>query len=199
MIDAERPESAASPVGAKGRKQARHRSRPRNKQKAPVKVTNGSGKFSPERARVVLDSLSERPIQSDAAEKAGIHRKTLENWIKHSKAGDAGYDIEHEGVTMRFHVHCEWSKDAAYDKILEAAYLIAMGKAYVTDENGNVTLETVRPDPHRGQPAMLVGDSLTCSRTFLVQRLTPRPHQKYLSHVLHAQQMQTNRRISRYA
>jgi hypothetical protein len=110
-----------------------------------VKVTNGSGKFSPERARVVLDSLSERPIQSDAAEKAGIHRKTLENWIKHSKAGDAGYDIEHEGVTMRFHVHCEWSKDAAYDKILEAAYLIAMGKAYVTDENGNVTLETVRP------------------------------------------------------
>jgi len=46
---------------------------------------------------------------------------------------------------MRFHVHCEWSKEAAYDPILEAAYLIAMGKAYVTDENGNVTLETVRP------------------------------------------------------
>jgi hypothetical protein len=141
IAETEEPKAAATPVGAKGRKQARHR----NKQKAPVKVTNGSGKFSPERARVVLDSLSERPIQSDAARQAGIHRRTLENWIKRSKAGDAGYDIEHEDVTMRFHVHCEWSKEAAYDKILEQAYLIAMGKAYVTDENGNVTLETVKP------------------------------------------------------
>ena len=95
--------------------------------------------------RVVLDNLSERPIQSYAAREAGICRKTLEYWIKHSKAGDDGYDIEHEGVTVRFHVHCEWSKEAAYDKILEAAYLIAMGKAYATDENGNLTLETVRP------------------------------------------------------
>ena len=94
--------------------------------------------------RVVLDSLSERPIQSYAAREAGIHRRTLENWIKRSKAGEDGYDIEHQDVTVRFHVHCEWSKEAAYDKILEAAYLIAMGKAYVTDENGNVTLETVQ-------------------------------------------------------
>jgi hypothetical protein len=144
MIKTERPKTAASPVGATGHKQARGSDRRRKKRRPTAKVTNACGKFSPERARVVLDSLSERPIQSDAARQAGIHRRTLENWIKRSKAGDAGYDIEHEDVTMRFHVHCEWSKDAAYDKILEAAYLIAMGKAYVTDENRNVTLETVR-------------------------------------------------------
>ena len=145
MRQTEGPKAAATPVGAKGRKQARGSHRRRKKRRPTAKVTNACGKFSPERARVVLDSLSQRPIQSDAARKAGIHRRTLENWIKRSKAGDAGYDIEHEDVTMRFHVHCEWSKEAAYDPILEAAYLIAMGKAYVTDENGNVTLETVRP------------------------------------------------------
>ena len=145
IAETEGPKATATPVGAKGRKQARRGGRRREEQTASAEGSNACGKFSPERARIVLDSLSERPIQSYAAEKAGIHRRTLENWIKRSKAGDAGYDIEHEGVTMRFHVHCEWSKEAAYDPILEAAYLIAMGKAYVTDENGNVTLETVRP------------------------------------------------------
>ena len=93
----------------------------------------------------VLEYLPECPVLSDTARKAGIHRKKLEYWIKRSKAGDAGYDIEYQDVTVRFHVHCEWAKEAAYDEIKEAAYLIAMGKAYVTDENGNVTLETVRP------------------------------------------------------
>jgi transposase-like protein len=145
MTGTDEPKAAANPIGAKGRQQTRDDGRQSKKRQPAAKVTNACSKFSPERARVVLDSLSERPIQSDAARAAGIHRRTLENWIKHSKAGDAGYDIEHEGVIMRFHVHCEWSKEAAYDKILEAAYLIAMGKAYVTDENGNVTLETVRP------------------------------------------------------
>jgi hypothetical protein len=144
IAETEGPKATATPVGAKGRKQARRGARRRKEQIASAEGSNACGKFSPERARIVLDSLSERPIQSYAAEKAGIHRKTLENWIKRSKAGEDGYDIEHEDVTMRFHVHCEWSKDAAYDKILEAAYLIAMGKAYVTDEHGNVTLETVR-------------------------------------------------------
>ena len=149
MTETDEPKAAATPVGAKGRKQARRGGgRQSKKQRPAAKVTNACGKFSPERARVVLDSLSERPIQSDAAEKAGIHRRTLENWIKRSKAGDDGYDIEHEDVTMRFHVHCEWSKEAATDKILEKAYLIAMGKAYVADENGALTLESVGPpDP----------------------------------------------------
>jgi hypothetical protein len=147
MTEIDEPKAAASPVGAKGRKQARGSGRRRKKRKLSAKASKARRRVLAERMqrmRVVLDSLSERPIQSYAARQAGICRKTLEYWIKHSKAGDAGYDIEHEGVTMRFHVHCEWSKEAATDKLRERAYLIAMGKDYVTDENGNVTLEIVR-------------------------------------------------------
>jgi hypothetical protein len=138
-------ETDTTPLEETGRNQGRGGGRRRKKRNSPAKVTNARDKFSPERMRVVLDNLSERPIQSYAAREAGIHRKTLENWIKRSKAGEDGYDIEHQDVTVRFHVHCEWSKEAAYDKILEAAYLIATGKAYTTDENGNLTLETVGP------------------------------------------------------
>ncbi|MGO8925274.1 MAG: hypothetical protein ACLQF4_20325 [Xanthobacteraceae bacterium] len=145
MTETLRPKAAATPVAAMRRKQARGGGRRRKKQKPPAKVTNARDKFSPERMRVVLDNLSERPIQSYAAREAGIHCRTLDYWIKRSKAGDAGYDIEYQDVTVRFHVHCEWAKEAAYDKVLEAAYLIAMGKAYTTDENGNLTLETVGP------------------------------------------------------
>jgi hypothetical protein len=151
MRQTEGPQAAATPVAAKRRKQARGGGHRRKKRKLSAKASKARRRLLVERMqrmRVVLDSLSERPIQSYAARAAGIHRRTLENWIKHSKVGDAGFDIEHEGVIMRFHVHCEWSKEAAYDKILEAAYLVAMGKAYVTDENGNRTLKTVgRPNP----------------------------------------------------
>ena len=51
---------------------------------------------------IVLDSLTECPILSHAARKAGIHRKTLEYWIKRSEAGDDGYDIEWQGVNGDF-------------------------------------------------------------------------------------------------
>jgi hypothetical protein len=125
MTETDEPKAAATPVGAKGRKQARGGGHRRKKRKLSAKASKACRRVLVERMqrmRVVLDSLSERPIQSYAARAAGIHRRTLEYWIKHSKAGDAGYDIEHEGVTMRFHVHCEWSKEAAYDKILEAAF-----------------------------------------------------------------------------
>jgi hypothetical protein len=148
IAETEEPKAAATPVGEKGRKQARGGGPRRKKRKLSAKASKARRKLLAERMqrmRVVLDNLSERPIQSDAAREAGICRKTLEYWIKHSKAGEAGYDIEHEGVTMRFHVHCEWSKEAATDKLRKRAYLIAMGKDYVADENGNLTLETVGP------------------------------------------------------
>ena len=51
-------------------------------------------KLSPQRMRVVIESLREHPYLCHAARKAGIHRKTLEYWLKLSKAGDDGYDIE---------------------------------------------------------------------------------------------------------
>ena len=85
--------------------------------------------------RIVLDSLRECPILSHAASKAGIHRKTLEYWIKRSKAGDDGYDIEWRGEIWRFHEHCESAIEEAHDKLLEARTHIAMGGVvYKNDE-----------------------------------------------------------------
>jgi hypothetical protein len=112
--------------------------------------------------RIVLESLMEYPVLWHAANKAGIHRKTLEYWLKRSAAGDAGYDIEWEGVIWRFHEHCKSAIGEADDKLLVAAWDIAMGgavyktdpllvdlgcegpDAYATDENGNFIVEAVR-------------------------------------------------------
>ena len=96
--------------------------------------------LSPERMRIVLDSLTEVPILYHAATKAGIHRKTLEYWLRRSAAGDAGYDIEWQGIEWRFHEHCTSAIDEAYDS-LGAVMWHAMGLVSKTDENGNFILE----------------------------------------------------------
>ena len=57
--------------------------------------------------RLVLDTLREYPVLSYAANKAGIHRKTLKYWMDRSEAGDDGYDVRWQGFTLRFHEHCE--------------------------------------------------------------------------------------------
>jgi hypothetical protein len=85
--------------------------------------------------RIVLDSLRQSPFLFNAARKAGIHRKTLEYWIKRSAAGDAGYDIEWQGLEWRFHEHCQSAMQEAYDRVLAIAWYIAMG-ADLQDENG---------------------------------------------------------------
>ena len=119
MSEAEGPKTETTPLAAMGRKRGRRRGR----------------QVSPERMRIVLDSLRERPILSYAATKAGIHRKTLEYWIKRSMAGDAGYDLEWQGVEWRFHEHCQSAMQEAYDRVLAIAWYIAMG-ADLQDENG---------------------------------------------------------------
>jgi hypothetical protein len=85
--------------------------------------------------RIVLDSLRESPFLSNAASKADIHRKTLEYWIKRSAAGDAGYDIEWQGLEWRFHEHCESAMQEAHDRVLAPLVDIAMGTD-LKDENG---------------------------------------------------------------
>ena len=58
----------------------------------PAEVSKARRKLSPELMRIVIESLRERPILSHAAGKAGIHRRTLEYWMKCSKAGKKGYE-----------------------------------------------------------------------------------------------------------
>jgi hypothetical protein len=102
VSETKEPEIETTPLGAMGRKRARRR----------------GCQLSPERMRIVLDSLKESPFLFNAASKAGIHRKTLEYWIKRSAAGDAGYDIEWQGLEWRFHEHCESAIEEAYDKVM---------------------------------------------------------------------------------
>ena len=146
MSEAEGPKTETPPLAAMGRKRGRRRGR----------------QLSPERMRIVLDSLREYPILSHAATKAGIHRKTLEYWLKRSEAGDAGYDVESQGEIWRFHEHCESAMGEGYDKFLEPAMHTAIGgviyktdqslvargfrgpDAYLRDANGIPVVETIR-------------------------------------------------------
>ena len=154
-----KPETAPRP----GRKRARSGSRQVRKQKTSAGISKTARKISPELMQVVLDSLRECPILSRAANKAGIHRKRLEYWIRRSEAGDDGYDIEREGVTRRFHERCKSAIDGAHDDLLGAAWQIAFGgtvykndpsrldlgcqgsDAYARDENGDFIIVAVLP------------------------------------------------------
>jgi hypothetical protein len=144
--EAEGPKTETTPLAATGRKRGRRRGH----------------QLSPERMRIVLDSLRERPILSDAAAKAGIHRKTLEYWLKRSEAGDDGYDLEWRGETARFHEHYESAIGEGYDELVLRVVDIAMGgviykteqslvdrglrgpDAYLRDANGIPVVETIR-------------------------------------------------------
>ncbi|HTV29202.1 MAG TPA: hypothetical protein VMF32_15570, partial [Xanthobacteraceae bacterium] len=139
------------PLGAKGSKRGRSGG-----------SAKAGGMLSPERMRIVLESLRECPILWVAASKAGIHRRTLEYWIKRSRAGDAGYDVEWQGEIWRFHEHCESAIEEADDRLRAVVLDIAMGgvvykidqslvdlgfqgaAAYLRDESGNPVVETIR-------------------------------------------------------
>jgi hypothetical protein len=141
------------------------------KQKPPAEISNAGRKLSPERMRIVLDSLRKYPILSDAARKAGVHRKTLEYWMKCSAAGQDQYDVEWRGETWKFHEHCEAAMHEADDKVVGALiaratgydeivtyrgrviyqmdeFLLELGyqgrDAYLKDKNGNPVPQTIR-------------------------------------------------------
>jgi hypothetical protein len=149
------------------------------KQKPPAGIPKSAPKLSPKIMRIVLNFLRERPILYLAALAAGIHPKTLAYWIRRSKAGDDGYDIEWQDVTGRFHEHCESAIDEAhqkledewlqralrgYEKVLthrgRVVYkidqeLVGLGfqgpDAYLRDENGKPVPETVHKEDRKAQ------------------------------------------------
>jgi len=118
------------------------------KQKPPAGIARSTPKLCPELMLLVLDVLAERPFLYHAANKAGIHRKTLAYWIRRSKAGDDGYDIEWQGIEWRFHEHCTSAIDEAEDSPRAIMWRSAMGVVSKTDENGNFIVEAC------GQPNM---------------------------------------------
>ena len=148
MSETKEPKTETTPLGAVGPKRGRRRGRQPENQKLPAEVAKAGRMLSPERMRIVLDSLTEVPILDHAATKAGIHRKTLEYWLRRSAAGDAGYDIEWQGIEWRFHEHCTSAIDEADDSLRAVMWQIAMGVVSRTDENGNFIVEAC------GQPNM---------------------------------------------
>jgi hypothetical protein len=120
--------------------------------------------------RIFLDSLAEDAVLIHATNKADIHRRTPEYWLKCSAAGHDGYDVEWRGVTMKFHEHYISAMDeggdveevafrlaTGYDEILtykgRVSYKIDLVRwslghrgpdAYLKDENGDPVPETVR-------------------------------------------------------
>jgi hypothetical protein len=138
MSEAERSKTGATPLEAKGRKQARGADRPLKKQKLPANVSKAGRKLSAERMermQIFLDSMSECPVISDAAMEAGIHPKTPQYWKECSEAGKEGYDIEWRGEIWRYHEHLQAAIEEARDKILSASWKFAMGP-YRKDEYG---------------------------------------------------------------
>ena len=113
--------------------------------------------------RIVVEALREYPFRASAAAKAGIHRKTLEYWLKCSKASQDGYDIEWCGHQWRFHEAYEAAIDEADDRLMGAMFDIAVGPitykvdqdrvdlgmegadAYARDENGDFIEEARGP------------------------------------------------------
>jgi hypothetical protein len=172
MSETKQPKTDTTPLGAVGRKRGRSGGRQPKKQKPPAGIARSTPKLCPELMLLVLDALAERPFLYHAANKAGIHRKTLAYWIRRSEAGDNGYDIKWQRLTWRFHEHCKsaiWEAELklldsmferalfGYDKVLtrrgRVVYkidqdLVERGfqgpDAYLRDENGNPVPETVR-------------------------------------------------------
>jgi hypothetical protein len=98
-----------------------------DKQQPSAEHTNSRRKLTPERMRIVIEALRECPLLEPAAAKAGIHRKTLEYWLKCSKAGRDGYDVDWEDFEWRFHEACEVAVEEAHQRLLDAMFSIAMG------------------------------------------------------------------------
>ena len=178
--EAEKPKTETTPLAAIGGKRGRSGGGQPKKEKPPAGIPKSTPKLSPKIMRIVLNILRERPILlSTQPLQAGIHPKTLAYWIRRSEAGDDGYDIKWQGVTRRFHEHCESAIDEAhqkledewiqralhgYEKVLthrgRVMYkidqdLVGLGlegpDAYLKDENGKPVPETVHKEDTKAQ------------------------------------------------
>jgi hypothetical protein len=105
--------------------------RRRKKQKSSAGTSKSAPKLSPERMRIVVESLQECATYELAAWKAGIHRKTLAYWLSRSKAGDDGYELlVWDDISDRFHVLCEVAIETAHDSLDERVLEMGLGVKY---------------------------------------------------------------------
>jgi hypothetical protein len=124
------PTPETTPREAINRKGGPRCDRQRKKQKSSAGFSKSAPRLSLERMLIVLESVLESPILSQAAEKAGIHRKTLAYWLKCSKAGHEGYDLVWRDIPGRFHEHCIIAIEAAADEVWEIVLQRGLGVKY---------------------------------------------------------------------
>ena len=171
MDEATEPKAKITSPGSTRSKQGRSGGRQLKKQKLPAEISERGRKCSPTRMRLFLDSIAECPIKTQAAKKAGVHRRTPDYWLKSSAAGHDGFEIDWRGSTAKFHEHFNSAMDEGEDLVREIArrmatgydetltyqgrvtyktdwYLWSLGRrgpdAYLKDENGNPIPETIR-------------------------------------------------------
>ena len=143
--ETERPETETTSLDDPARKPEQNASRQLEKQMSPAGKANVAQKLSPERMRIVLDTLKECPILGHAAAKAGIHPKTLAYWLRGSEAGRDGYDVEWDDVQWRFHELCQSAIEQAHDMLFLSAYQVAFGVTIKFDGDGKMIKEVVGP------------------------------------------------------
>jgi hypothetical protein len=114
-------------------KRGRSGSRQDEKNRPSAKTTKTSQKRTPERMRMVIDALTKNPILDSAARTAGLHPNTVTNWLKASKSGHEGFDLEHQREQWRFHEHCESAIDEAHDRLNWLVWQMAMGVKFKID------------------------------------------------------------------
>jgi hypothetical protein len=186
--EAEGPETETTPLGAMDSKRSRSGGRQLKKQKLPAEISELGRKRSPERMRIFLDSLAEDAVLIHATNKACIHRKTPEYWLKCSVAGHDGYDVEWRGVTMKFHEHYISAMEEGGD-IEEVAFRLATGYDEILTYKGRVSykIDLVRWSlGHRGADAYLkdengdpVPETVTKYDPKMLRWLLARHHNKY--------------------
>jgi hypothetical protein len=137
--EAEGPKTESTPLAATGSKRSRRGGRQLKKQKLPAEISELGRKRTPERMRIFLDSLAEDAVLIHATKKAGIHRRTPENWLKGSTEGRDGYDLEWRGDTMKFHEHYISALKDGVDHLKAIAFRLATGYDEILTYQGRVS------------------------------------------------------------
>ena len=131
-----------------GRKRGQRRGRQCENEKLPSEVAKAGRMLSPERMRIVLDSLRERPFLFEAARNAGIYPQNTSIFgasAARPVTPDCG-QVEWQGVIWRFHEHCETAVEEAEDTILAVAWDMCKrkdrsgGQSQTERENAPVSL-----------------------------------------------------------
>lgn len=112
-------------------------------QERRVKAMTVGKKNSPERLLRIVRYAAELPVMAEVCRRAGLSTITLRKYLKDSADGSPdsgdGYDMEIEGIKVRFHDWFYAAMNDGVDKVEAAAFELAYGeKEEVLSHHGRV-------------------------------------------------------------